>query len=333
MSRGTKDEKQKRSKINKKGIIVTLIVLVALATTITVWKALEDKKQEKLFSKKVAEKQAEKEKTLKSIDYKTIIGTWYSIEVYAFEETFTFKENGEAIYDMRDLDEDLEDHEPLDPEVSEFKYTLKVKKGEIIGKNEKFDYEYIIDGEDTRLVLKYKEENTTRTYYKSVYKAREKSEFYTSTNEFMKEHVDKDGWVIIDGELYGYFGKAISVTVPKNVKIIKSSAFSSDYNRGTKLMKVTIPGNVKEIQAGAFAFTVADKIVIEEGVEIIGDDCFSDSYIDVIYFPKSVTKIGERIMETEEGLDGCVVHCVKDSPMAKHFKEYEPYGKVKIKYE
>ena len=78
--RGTKDEKQKRSKINKKGIIVTLIVLVALATTITVWKALEDKKQEKLFSKEVAEKQAEKEKTLKSIDYKTIINKEIEIE-------------------------------------------------------------------------------------------------------------------------------------------------------------------------------------------------------------------------------------------------------------
>lgn len=264
----------------------------------------------------------------------TIVGTWYSLEVYGFQETFVFKDDGKAKYNMIDLDsyEDLNENKGLGSEVADFKYTLDGKKGELLGKNEKFDMEYIVDGENTRIVLTYKDEGSKRTYYKSIDKARQVSDFYTETLEYILNYSDKNGWAIKDGELLGYIGDKKEVKVPEKVKNIKTSAFSADYNRGTKLKKVVVPGNVKRIEAGAFAFTCAKEIVIEEGVKEIEDNCFADSYLKEIHFPKSVEKIGNGIMDTEEGLNECVIYCVKDSAMDKYLKKNKPYGTFKIKY-
>ena len=71
-------------------------------------------------------------------------------------------------------------------------------------------------------------------------------------------------------------------------------------------------------------------IYIEEGVETIGARAFSDSYIDEIHFPESVTEAGAGILETEEGLWDTKIYVIDGSYMQKYFKKNMPYGDPEI---
>jgi hypothetical protein len=142
-----------------------------------------------------------------------------------------------------------------------------------------------------------------------------------------------DGFVIENSVLTAYEGEAEEVVVPEEVTVIATSAFSGDYDHGINLVKVTIPGTVKNIETEAFAFTNADIIVIEEGVESIGDYAFMDSYIKEIHFPASLTDIGTAIMETEEGLWDTAVYVPKDSAVESYMKENPPYGEITLNVE
>ncbi len=108
------------------------------------------------------------------------------------------------------------------------------------------------------------------------------------------------------------------------------NAFSGDFGYGAELKQVIVPGSVKKIDEGAFAFTNADIIYIEEGVETIGARAFSDSYIDEIHFPESVTEAGAGILETEEGLRDAKIYVIDGSYMQEYFKKNIPYGEPEI---
>lgn len=142
----------------------------------------------------------------------------------------------------------------------------------------------------------------------------------------------QEGFEIENNILVAYTGDAKEIMIPDNVTEIACDALSWDYEHGTNLQKVTVPGTVKVIDERAFAFTAADTIIIEEGVEEIGDDAFMDSYIEEIHFPSSVIKIGSGIMETEEGLSA-KIYCVKGSPIAEYFEKEMPYGECELIYE
>ncbi len=141
---------------------------------------------------------------------------------------------------------------------------------------------------------------------------------------------DKDGFCIEDGILYAYLGKDKEVTIPENVEEIYSSAFSGDFDHGVNLRQVIVPGTVKKIDKGAFAFTAAKKIIVEEGVKEIEEWAFGDSYIEEIWFPSSLEKIGNGIMETEEGLDGTRIHVPENSKISKYFEQDMPYGNAEL---
>lgn len=151
-------------------------------------------------------------------------------------------------------------------------------------------------------------------------------------NSKLSRYDDGDGFCIKDGVLLAYIGSASEVEVPGDVTEIGEDAFSSDMQRGVKLTKVTVPGTVKTIDQRSFSFTAADVIVIKEGVTSIGDSAFMDSYISEIWFPKSLTSIGDGIMSTEEGLWDTVIHLKKGSAADKYFKADMPYGDVKLEY-
>lgn len=144
---------------------------------------------------------------------------------------------------------------------------------------------------------------------------------------------DKNGFCIENGVLYAYVGKNEEIIIPSNVTEIYSNALSGDYNHGINLKKVTIPGTVERIDNHAFAFTNAKYIYIEEGVKEIDADAFQDSYIKEIHFPSSIEKIGELIMDTEEGLYDTKIYLKKDSFIHKYFQEKMPYGDVEICFE
>lgn len=144
------------------------------------------------------------------------------------------------------------------------------------------------------------------------------------------EIVDEKGFCIKDQVLIAYIGREKKITIPEKVTRIGENALAGDMY-STTVQEVTVPGTVKKIDARAFAFTAADIIRFEEGVEEIGDACFMDAYVKEVFYPKSVTKAGELLMETEEGLDGAVIHVVAGSYMENYFKEQMPYGDCSLK--
>ena len=144
------------------------------------------------------------------------------------------------------------------------------------------------------------------------------------------EIVDEKGFCIKDQVLIAYIGREKKITIPEKVTRIGENALAGDMY-STTVQEVTVPGTVKKIDARAFAFTAADIIRFEEGVEEIGDACFMDAYVKEVFYPKSVTKAGELLMETEEGLDGAVIHVVAGSYMENYFKKQMPYGDCSLK--
>ncbi|MBN7772317.1 leucine-rich repeat domain-containing protein [Clostridium aminobutyricum] len=153
------------------------------------------------------------------------------------------------------------------------------------------------------------------------------------TEAYYESIKDKDGFCIKDGILYAYLGKDKEITIPETVTEIYNSALSGDFGHGANLKKVIVPGTVKKINGGAFAFTSAKKIIVEEGVKEIGEWAFGDSYIEEIWFPASLEKIGNRIMETEEGLDGTKIHVPKNSEISQYFEQNMPYGNAELIYD
>ena len=78
-------------------------------------------------------------------------------------------------------------------------------------------------------------------------------------------------------------------TVPAEVNVIESFAFNN-----TSLTTLMIPGNVKVIEMyGATGSHSLETVVMEDGVEALGDSCFSgcDNLREVV-IPQSVMMIG-----------------------------------------
>lgn len=96
-------------------------------------------------------------------------------------------------------------------------------------------------------------------------------------------------FVIQKGVLVKYNGSDKNVTIPKNVKSIKRSAFSECGS----LQSVTIPGSVKKIGNCGFASCPnLKKVVIKSGVKTITGEAFKGcKKLNSITIPKSVKEI------------------------------------------
>jgi len=345
-------KKNKKIGLKKKGLVIGAVLIGVVAVIAMVMGGTINKKETNKIS---YEEELAKEEKVENVDYNTILGKWYCFET--FKEMYEFKADGTAFYEYEDIDESEEEkkrqkdeyeslteeekkeHDKFKSEISDYTYTLKDNKGKLKSKYSNYEFEYIEDGKNSRLLVVDKSVTEDQvddgkwTFYKTWSQAKKNSTEYKQTLEYINSIADEDGWAIEDNKLLGYVGKKKSVTVPKNVESIEPSAFSWDMGRAVKVEKIIVGGNVKVIRSGSFAFCKADKIVIKNGVKEIEDFAFMDSYIDDISFPPSITKIGNVIMQTEEGLDGCVIHCKKGSPIAKYMEEDKPYGIVKIKYD
>ena len=100
------------------------------------------------------------------------------------------------------------------------------------------------------------------------------------------------------------------ITIPENVSFVGKRAFASSrslkdvhvygsvvgehmFSGCNYIENIYISGNVKTIGKYAFAYTTSvKKIIIEEGVEEIGDGAFYFTYADYIIVPESVKRIG-----------------------------------------
>ena len=89
------------------------------------------------------------------------------------------------------------------------------------------------------------------------------------------------------------FGGCLELTeveLPEGLKTIGYAAFDS-----CGIKTVTIPGSVKEIPSEAFLLAYTQNVVIEEGVEEIGEEAFYyNDQLKSITIPRSVKKIGSN---------------------------------------
>ena len=89
------------------------------------------------------------------------------------------------------------------------------------------------------------------------------------------------------------FGGCLELTeveLPEGLKTIGYAAFGS-----CGIKTVTIPGSVKEIPSEAFLLAYTQNVVIEEGVEEIGEEAFYyNDQLKSITIPRSVKKIGSN---------------------------------------
>ncbi len=244
-----------------------------------------------------------------------ILGTWYSYwgegsDIYIFYEDGTYLKTIEEFLDeAENYEAYLYDEEAATLYLEPSGETAVVKE---------------LTEEKLVFVIEAYEE--TCTLYRDAEQAKQESPYYLTSDEYTDTIMDEEGFCIQDGVLYAYRGEAEEVTVPEGVTEIYMEAFAGDYGHGENLKKVTVPGTVKVIRSNAFAFTAADVIVLEEGVEEIEEFAFMDSYIDEITFPASLTTIGDCIMETEEGLSGTKIYVPEGSAIETYLKDNPPYG-------
>lgn len=113
---------------------------------------------------------------------------------------------------------------------------------------------------------------------------------------------DADGFVIIRGVLYEYFGKADPVVIPSGVTTIGCYAFE-----GCEMTSVVIPNTVTRICRGAFAESDLVSIVIPDSVTHLGIGIFGECVKLVsAVIPDSVTVLDDDNDDEDYGLfDGC----------------------------
>ena len=100
---------------------------------------------------------------------------------------------------------------------------------------------------------------------------------------------DSQGFIIVRDTLYGYVGKATSVTIPGQVKRIGRSAFRNC----SKLKSVTLPAGLTSIGDIAFEFCTSLKsVTIPARVKNIGECAFESCALTSVKIPASVTNIG-----------------------------------------
>ncbi len=107
---------------------------------------------------------------------------------------------------------------------------------------------------------------------------------------------DENGFVIVKGILFDYFGDAQTVVVPDGVTCIGDLAFGMCES----LTTITIPDSVANI--GVYAFYKCSNltsITIPEGIPSIGDYAFYGcSSLTSVNIPNSVTSIGDNAFES-----------------------------------
>lgn len=252
-----------------------------------------------------------------------ITGTWYSVYDWSNFE-YVFYENG--TYSVRVLS--------YDSDFSEGNYKFDVKNRKLV-LSEMDDFSNQVEFKNNNYVIEEMNSNMLRICSEDeecIDLYRNKSDAMPYDSECLNP--DKDGYCIEDGVLISYIGNEKEITIPSKVHTIASNAFAADLDRGINTKKVTIPGTVRDIETRAFAFTMVDEVIIEEGVETLGDYVFMDACLEAVHFPKTIREAGKGLFNPEERCGSIDIHLYKDFYMDKYIKTYKPYyKKVNIIYE
>ena len=86
------------------------------------------------------------------------------------------------------------------------------------------------------------------------------------------------------------FGLFRKLELPKKLEYLGIASFCSNSN----LESVSVPGTVKRIEAKAFKGCALETVILQEGVEEIGEEAFSEcDHLAEISFPSTLRKIGK----------------------------------------
>lgn len=206
-----------------------------------------------------------------------------------------------------------------------YKFKVYFNKIKIFGQT----YDYTLTNDELCLLDR---KDVYKCYYRDKETAYKHDQYYEISNTYFKTLADDDGWYYSNDKLYAYFGNDKEVKIPKHIKEIAGTAFSSDFERGLNLEKVIIPKTIKSIATSSFSYTLAKEIVIEEGVEEIKRLAFYNSQINKIYLPNSIKKIEFGILDTDFGQKDLQIHCYKNSYACNYLENNKPSGNVKIIY-
>lgn len=110
-----------------------------------------------------------------------------------------------------------------------------------------------------------------------------------NVDEFLERTFDVNGSTITRFKV-----AARRVVIPERITNIETYAFTSGSSKNY-LYSLLIPSSIKTIEKGTFdTCRSICELVIEDGVEVIGDTAFEGSYIPYLYIPDSVKRIGEK---------------------------------------
>ncbi|WP_220124398.1 leucine-rich repeat domain-containing protein, partial [Metamycoplasma hominis] len=141
-----------------------------------------------------------------------------------------------------------------------------------------------------------------------------KGAFFGCAN--LEELILNEGLEWIDALAFD-FSKISHISINSNNKNfeIKDNFFIDKNNKkilaylDKKTTKVTIPDSIKEIDKGAFSWcTNLKEVILNEGLEKIGDEAFSSTKIESITIPGSVKEIGEYAFSGCENLKEVILN-------------------------
>ena len=100
-----------------------------------------------------------------------------------------------------------------------------------------------------------------------------------------------------------------TIRLPSTLRTIGKYAFGSTYLAGSGLTRIDIPSSVTTVEPYAFTrcFDLEEVNFLGNQVKTIGDGAFSDTGIEHIYLPTSVTKLGMNVFDNCDRLTGVVL--------------------------
>ena len=234
----------------------------------------------------------------------SVVGDWYECDEYGEVYVWTFRE-GDKYSRVKE--------EEFGKRLNLAKYVIEGNK--IIFRTETAVLEYT----DLGLEIYYENGNKRKVkLYENREDAINNSEEYWTTTAYYETLKDENGYVIIDGVLKRYFTNAKEIIIPNNVTEVGPALIVTELE---DIDKIIIPGNVKNIDRSAFNETSVRYVIMEEGVEEIGEWAFANSYWDEIHIPFSIKSIEGGAFICSEGNWEGRIYVKKGSYAEEYFAE------------
>lgn len=100
-----------------------------------------------------------------------------------------------------------------------------------------------------------------------------------------------EDWDIVDNKLFRYLGTGEEMNIPYGVKSVDLPYFRRSIADCNGTNKLTIPGTLVGVPDRFFRNKLIKELVLEEGIERIGESAFSSSYIKKLVLPSTIKYI------------------------------------------